>query len=215
MALRNGHGRGAGEPRIEVLPPDELPAPVASPSGPPAVSRAAPCGPIERRQHGYVADRQSAKALGLRGLQARAKKKADEAAAAEAAAQNALLLTALGLAKVAEGSEFAPYRAAGDEFVRHHLGALAAQGGGEVGPGPSSIVASAGLQLAASRFVSDRAAATGDPALFKQASQLANDSRQNLLAAYELAVREAAARPENGQLSPGMVWVDDEKGPRK
>ncbi len=25
MALRNGHGNGAGQPRVEVLPPDELP----------------------------------------------------------------------------------------------------------------------------------------------------------------------------------------------
>jgi hypothetical protein len=57
------------------------------------------------------------------------------------------------------------------------------------------MVASAALQLAASRFLFDQGASTGDAATLKTASQLANDSRQNLLAAYELAQREAAARP--------------------
>src|SRR5688572_19591864 len=38
MALRSGHGRGAGVPRIEVLPVDELPAgiPVATRAGSPS-----------------------------------------------------------------------------------------------------------------------------------------------------------------------------------
>ena len=53
------------------------------------------------------------------------------------------------------------------------------------------------LQLAASRYLFDQGARTGDPSLLKTASQLANDSRQNLLAAYELAQREAQARGED------------------
>ena len=68
--------------------------------------------------------------------------------------------------------------------------------GGEPGPAASSIVASAALQLAASRWAYDAAARKNSrerPALLKLASALANDSRQNLLAAHELAVREAQA----------------------
>ena len=75
------------------------------------------------------------------------------------------------------------------------MGELAKQAGGSVGPAPSTIVASAGLQLAASRWAFDRGAEQNDASLFKLGSTLANDSRQNLLAAYELATREAAARP--------------------
>jgi hypothetical protein len=105
------------------------------------------------------------------------------------------LIDSLGLAKLVETSEFAPYRAAADEFVAHHLESLARQAGGEVGPGPSTMVASAALQLAASRWAFDKGGASGDAALLKLGSSFANDSRQNLLAAYELATREAQTRP--------------------
>jgi hypothetical protein len=68
-------------------------------------------------------------------------------------------------------------------------------GGGEVGPGPASIVSSAALQLAASRWLADRGAESGAAGLLLSASRLADASRQNLLAAHELAAREAQARP--------------------
>ena len=57
------------------------------------------------------------------------------------------------------------------------------------------MVASAALQLGASRYAFDKFAATADASWAKLGSSLANDSRQNLLAAYELATREAHARP--------------------
>ncbi len=104
---------------------------------------------------------------------------------------------ALGL-KLPKGSKFATYRTQANDFLTAHLSELAKVAGGSVGPGPSSMAASAALQLAASRWMFDTAAAAGDPALMKQASTLANDSRQNLLAAYELAVREAQARGKYG-----------------
>lgn len=184
MTLRNGHGTGAGEPRVEVLPPDELPAPV--PAKP---------APLNRRPDGTVRDSASAKALGARG--GRAKR------------VRAALVSALGLSKLDETTDFAPYRSAGDAFLETHITALATQAGGIVGPGPSSIVASAAVQLAASRFFSDKASTTGDATLFSLASSLANASRQNLLAAYELAVREAKARRDAGDPSappPGFVF---------
>lgn len=169
MTLRTGHGNGAGVPRVEVLPADEQPAPV-------------PAQPVRlnRRPDGTIADGETARLLGARGGAARVSR--------------ARLTSALGLADLAADAAFAPYRAEGDHFVKAHLSELARGAGGEVGPGPSSIVASAGLQLAASRFLSDRASKDGDAKLFAQASSLANDSRQNLLAAHEMAVREAKAR---------------------
>lgn len=174
MSLRRGHGTGAGSPRVEVLPPDELPAPVAAPV-------AAPAALVRRRHDGKLADSASAREIGRRG--------------GEAKARRVRLVDSLGLSKVVESTTFGPYRAAAEEFVSHHRAALAQQAGGTLGPAPSTMVASAGLQLAASRWAFDRGAAENDASLIKLGSSLANDSRQNLMAAYELAVREATARP--------------------
>lgn len=75
-----------------------------------------------------------------------------------------------------------------DRFRRTECARLARLvGNGTCGAAPSSMVASAALQLAASRY----AFAKGEFAL---ASRLAVDSRQSLLAAHELTAREAAAR---------------------
>ena len=164
MTIQRSHGAL----RPAVSPADELPAPAPSQAE-----------PVHRRNDGTLIGSASAKALGARGGRAKS--------------QRARLVSALGLKELAADEAFAPYRDAGDDFVRAHLATLATSG--DIGPGPSSIVASAGLQLAASRFLSDRASLTGDADTFKLASQLANDSRQNLLAAYELATREAKARP--------------------
>jgi hypothetical protein len=174
MALRRAHGTGADAlVRVEVLPADELPRPVAVPA--PVVAR-----PVERRQDGKLADSASAKELGRRGGYAKARR--------------VRLIDSLGLKKIADDASFKPYRDAAEEFVSHHRASLAKQAGGELGPAPSTMVASAGLQLAASRWAFDRGASENDASLIKLGSALANDSRQNLLAAYELAVREAEAR---------------------
>jgi hypothetical protein len=116
------------------------------------------------------------------------------------------LVDSLGLSKVVEATTFGPYRTAAEAFVRTHLECLAGMAGGSVGPAPSTIVASAALQLAASRWAFDRGAEANDASLIKLGSTLANDSRQNLLAAYELAVREAKARPAD---TSDEFWKDD------
>ena len=193
MSLRTGHGAGAGVPRVEVLPADELPAPVP-----------AQAAPVARRYNGTVADSASAKTLGAKGGATKAAR--------------VRLVSALGLTNLDAASDFAPYRTAGDAFVQEHLAELARQSGGAVGPAPSSIVASAGVQLAASRFYSDRGAVAGDANLFALASSLANASRQNLLAAYELAVREAEARAKSrntgaGKVLPPWLMSAEEKKP--
>jgi hypothetical protein len=80
-------------------------------------------------------------------------------------------------------------------------------GGGVCGPAPSSLVASAALQLAWSRYLSDRAATDGDPELALKASRLAEASRQSLLAAHELAAKEALARAKTrGPVDPLAKW---------
>lgn len=173
MTLRSGHGTGAGQPRVEVLPADEQPAPVP----------AAPVN-IARRSDGTLADSESAKALGKRGGLARARR--------------ASMLAGLGIKRPPEGSPMAPYVRAAEEWLTEHMSALASTAGGHVGPGPASIVASAAMQLAMSRYLADQGIESGDGDMLKKASALANDSRQNLLAAYELAVREAEARDADG-----------------
>jgi len=65
-------------------------------------------------------------------------------------------------------------------------------GQGSCGPAPASIVATAALQLAASRFALEK---LGDVPLF---SKLGDASARNLALAHELCAREAACRPREG-----------------
>ena len=75
-------------------------------------------------------------------------------------------------------------------------------GGGACPNGPSSMVVSAGLQLAASRVLFAR----GD---FKTASALANDSRQNIAAADEYTSKLAEAR---GTADARARWIRPKEG---
>jgi hypothetical protein len=176
LTLRNGHGAGAGVPRIEVLPADELPAGVVGPSGQSDPARAATLAAVKRTSGGAIADAESARNLGRLGGRAKAAK-----------AKQLALLAELGLQTLPD--ELGPYIVAAEEFAAAEVERLArAVGGGVCGAAPASLVQSAALQLAASRA----AFAAGDSTL---GSRLANDSRQNLLAAHELCAREAKAMP--------------------
>jgi hypothetical protein len=193
MALRNGHGTGAGMPRIEVLPVDELP------TGLPSNAEAA--SPADFDERGKFAP---GNGIARKGGHARAGK--------------TRLADRLGLRVLPEGADFAPYKASASSFRRAQCAALAdSVGGGYCGPGPSSFVASAALQLAWSRYFSDLAAGTAPlefaaleskvsrAELAIQASKLANDSRQNLLAAHELCAKEATARRDANPQHVGLV----------
>jgi hypothetical protein len=188
--LRTGHGAGKGTPHIEVVG-DEVSAPVPA---------AEPTSQLRRRQNGQISDSETARELGRRG--------------GLATARRVRLIDSLGLAAIAENSDFAPYRTGADAFVEHHLAELAKLAGGKVGSAPSTMVSSAALQLAASRFCFDRGAQSGDVQMLKLGSSLANDSRQNLLAAYELAVREAEARGQNPDDDPFFVPADGKERAR-
>lgn len=170
MTIRNGHGRGRGRPRVEVLPADELPAGVA-------VVERNPGGAIERDSLGRLADAQSARELGRKGGLAKA--------------GQTRLGSSLALGETFADPRFAPYARAAKAFRRAQVHRLSVTvGGGECGPAPASAIASAALQLAGSRFAFE---VLGDLAL---GSRLANESSRNLLLAHELAAKEAKARPQ-------------------
>ena len=119
MTLRTGHGKGRGTPRIEVMPPDELPLGVPALPMPDAGGDRGPDG---RWASGNEASR--------RGGQAKRQKVA--------------LVSGLGLKGIEAMPGFAPYRRAANAFRRAHCSTLARTvGGGFCGPGPSSMVASA------------------------------------------------------------------------
>jgi len=169
MALRTGHGAGAGVPRIEVLPVDELPAGVQAPQQAPSTG--------ERKTDGTW----------TKGA------RTDQSQGGRSRAGTTRLARRMGLAGVEDDPAFAPYRRAAADFRRAHVMGLARSvGGGRCGPAPASIIASAAWQLAASRFLFDTA--RGDTEKLTAASKLANDSRQNLLAAHELCAKEAMAQ---------------------
>jgi len=173
MALRNGHGNGTGQPRIEVLPVDELPA------GIPDSYRSEHPPPAGER--GRFAPGNHLAALG-----------------GKAKAGSTRLARRLGIVDLPGTAPFAPYKRAASAFRRFHVARLAASvGGGQCGPAPASVVATAAWQLAASRYLFDLVA-SGElgPDALKLASQLGNDSRQNLLASHELCAREAKAQPK-------------------
>lgn len=184
MAWRKGHGKGAGVPRIEFLPPDELPDPIPD-------TRPDPAASVVRREDGTVADPASAKALGAKGGQARWRK--------------AQSLRGLGLNKLVEADDFHPYWKVSEHYIKDKLMDLASQAGGYIGPGPTSMAVSAARYYAASLYYFDLASKMGgaaSAALMLQSSRLAETSRIQNMAAYEMAVREAKARAESVTVHP-------------
>lgn len=172
MTLRRAHGRAAelgAVVAVETMPPDELPLGVQGPSH--AEARE------ERRADGRF--QKGTRTAQSKGGQARK--------------ESTALASRLGLSALSAEDGFAPYKKAAVTFRRVHCASLAATvGGGVCGSGPSSIVASAALALAASRYLYDHA--NGDASVLAQAARLADSSRTALLTAHELAAREAQAR---------------------
>ncbi|HKY37136.1 MAG TPA: hypothetical protein VJN18_14425 [Polyangiaceae bacterium] len=167
MALRSGHGNGSGSPRVEVLPPDELPQGVQGEA---------------LAEHRTERDGDGRFKPGARTAQA---------AGGSSSRDMTRLARRLALGDTLGDPRFEPFLKAARGFRKHHVTTLARTvGGGHCGAAPASIIASAALQLAGSRFAFE---VLGDLVL---GSRLANDSRQNLLAAHELCAKEAAARPK-------------------
>ncbi len=175
--LRKAHGAGAPALlRAETAPADELPEGVAAPSSP---TKAA-----ERRPDGTLTTA-GARVLGQAGGLAKA----------ERVRFAARLADQLGLAEV--GEELRPYLDAAVEWSAAQRTWLAETvGGGMLGPGPSSIVQSSALALAASRWAYQKGSETGDDKLIALGARLADQSRQGLLTSHELCAREAKSRPK-------------------
>ncbi len=113
-----------------------------------------------------------------------------------AAGEARQLASLLGLWEAPEGHSYTPYARLAREWRDQHIAQLAATvGGGRIGPGPASVVSSAAMQMAASRYLYDIGAQHGDAKLLLDASRLADASRANVLSAHELAAKEAVARP--------------------
>jgi hypothetical protein len=169
---RQGHGKGRGVPRIEVLPVDEQPL------GVPAL--AAPKKPAEpagaRRPNGQLADRHFASELARRGGLARAAK-----------AKQLRALAGLGL-RGALPEALRPFLEDAEQFSSHEVERLAQEcGGGVCPPNAAALVQQAALAMAASRS----AYAVGD---LVTGSRLGAEVRSCLLGARELCVREAESR---------------------
>ena len=127
--------------------------------------------------------------------------------------ESAQLARLLGLWTPEESHAYHRYWRLACEWRDAHMSGLAATvGGGTIGAGVAAIVASAAMQLGASRYLADLGAQTGSPKLLSEASKLANDSRQNLLAAHELAAKEAKSRPVRSEDEPWLIPVTTKNG---
>jgi hypothetical protein len=99
-----------------------------------------------------------------------------------------------GSTAVRTDPSYAPFERYGKRYASHRRSELALAHGGTISAGVGGLIETASVQLAQSRFLAAKAAETADGAMMKLSSGLANDARQNELAAWELAAREAKTR---------------------
>lgn len=166
--------RSQGKPRPLVPRVDELPAGVPAPTRPAA----------ERDEAGRLRAGPGTTELAR--------------AAARALHEGRQLAQLAGLWEAPEGHAYQPYARLAREWRDAHMAQLSATvGGGRIGPGPASVVSSAAMQMAASRWLYDLGAQHGDSKAMLDASRLADASRANVLSAHELAAKEAQARPHD------------------
>ena len=163
MALRKGHGNGAGTPRIEVLPPDEQPA-----------AQAAGADPLETGRDSAKRVRTTAAAQALARLPRRSR---------------------FLPKKLACDPRFEQHNARRLEWQRKRMAELQAAHG-FVSHGVGAMLNAAAWLYAGGEFAAELAAGAGDMDGFKSAATLTSTARQHELAAWELAAREAQARPK-------------------
>jgi hypothetical protein len=91
---------------------------------------------------------------------------------------------------------------------------------GYVSAGAGSLLASAALALAASRFLYEKVSETGDISLLKTASQLADSYQRHELAAWELCKRESIEKKKRDMSSDPAPWLrtldggENRRGPK-
>lgn len=170
MTLRSAHGRARELGRIavvETLPATELPQGVPDPS----LDGQAP----RRRGRKFQAGEPHTIAAARSGGRARR-------------ARTSLAHT---LAVTTDDATWAKYLRQAEAFRRAQVALLRANvGGGQCGPAPAALVASAALALAGSRLAYSRGQ-------LELGAKLATEVRQHLLGAHELCAREAEDRPRD------------------
>jgi len=109
------------------------------------------------------------------------------------------ILECLGLVDLPADVSFHPYLIQAEAFAQAEVTRLAAEvGAGHCPINAASIVQTAALQLASSRWLF--ATAEGNASKLSAASKLGDSSKQNLAMAHELTARTAKARgPERQQ----------------
>lgn len=165
--LGNGRPTTLTPSTLDMLPP--LPAVVAEPSP-----------PVARAEDGKIADSDAAKELGRRGGLAKAQKKK--------------LMTELGLARLADNAEFTPYYKHAQSWFEAMTESLASQSDGYLGPAPMSLLQLAAAALAVAKFATDKTFADANLAFAGLIKNMGDFQRQNILAATDLARREAESR---------------------
>lgn len=181
--LHPGHGKGAGRPHIEVPAVHELPA--GMPAHAPAEAGLVP-GSTSRAFGPLPKGSPDAAQLARHAAAERWRKVRAEQAQVRA-------LDSLGLHGMPPEAMH-PYLLDADQFAEHERARIAAEvGGGQCGAGPTTMIQSAALALAGSRYLY----ASGSPTNLALAARLATESRQHLLAAHTLAALEAKARADS------------------
>lgn len=82
---------------------------------------------------------------------------------------------------------------------------------GYVSAGVNSLLTSAALALASSRYLYEKSAESADLALLQQAVKLSAEARQNELAAWELCAREAVARKKAAAAINEVPWYQSKQ----
>lgn len=144
---------------------------------------------------------------------------APQAAGGKAKKGSTALAVKLSLSEIPEEAALAKFYPAAERFCRAEIRHIRAHlGGGVMGPGPKACIMSAGRQKAWSLYLFDRCAKSGDVDDAIKASRLANEARQNIMAAREMAIKEASGRwgprgrPRKDQLTEVLdaEFEDDE-----
>lgn len=171
MAKRKAHGDAAKRGNlvvIEGLPVDELPCGIPAPPSP---------VPLRNSAGQLMASPGTTELARIAGL---------------AAGEARLLERMMGFAQLPEDGPMRLYLKLAHQVRDSELDNLRDNvGGGSVPPGAASMVATAALELAASRYLYDRWLTTGDDAAMREAGTHADRSKQTLLAAHELTVKQA------------------------
>lgn len=203
MTLRKAHGaarRCGATLVVETLPADEQPQGVARPE--PANSRATRDARGRFKRPTDPTEAAAARELGRIGGKARK--------GWRAAADGAQIGT------LAAAPGWRAYALAAEALADGHLADVRARvGGGEVGAGLRALIRCYALQIAASRWASEQAAARVDSdaklaaSLFTQSHRWVDAARSTLLTVHELAAKMAPKRaPRPGDL-------DQLLGPRR